>query len=97
MICLFDFEIFCNFSDRLYCTSDSGSYFLIVRSDRYRLYEVSVNGDHKTCMISTETHVSIKHKLISMIKYFRFGFSIVSTHFSYMHARNVHVHACVPA
>ena len=31
--------------------------FLIVRSDRYRLYEVSVNGDHKTCIISTKTHM----------------------------------------
>ena len=62
-MCLFDFEISAkfdctpNFSDRLYCTSDSDSYFLIVRSDRYRLHEVSVNGDHKTCKISTETHM----------------------------------------
>ena len=31
--------------------------FLIVRSDRYRLYEVSVNGVHKTCIISTERHM----------------------------------------
>ena len=42
---------------RLYCTSDSDSYFLIVRSDRYRLYELSVNVDHKTCIISTEMHM----------------------------------------
>ena len=34
-------------------SSDSDSYFLIVRSHRYGLYEVSVNGDHKTYIIST--------------------------------------------
>ena len=45
-----------NFSERLvYCTSESDSYLFIVRSEMYQLYEVSVNGDHKTCIISTET------------------------------------------
>ena len=36
---------------------DHWSSGLTVRSDMYRLYEVSVNSDHKTCIISTETHM----------------------------------------
>ena len=27
----------------------------VVRSDMHQLYKVNVNGDHKTCIISTET------------------------------------------
>ena len=37
-----------NFSERLYCTSESDSHLFIVRSERYQLYEVKVNGDHKS-------------------------------------------------
>ena len=47
------------FSDRLYCVSEEKAYLFIVRSERYQLYEVNVNGDHKICIISTETYMSL--------------------------------------
>ena len=81
-----EFDCTPNFSERLYCTSESDSYLFIVRSERYQLYEVNVNGDHKTCIISTEAYMFYKKQapMISMFKYLCFGFSIVPTHFSCM-------------
>ena len=48
-----------NFSERLYShgTSESDNCLFIVRSERYHLYEVNVNGDYKTCIISIETYM----------------------------------------
>ena len=52
-----NFDCTPNFSEKLYCTSESDSYLFIVRVRivTYQLYEVNVNGHNKTCIISTET------------------------------------------
>ena len=53
------------FSDRLYCTSEGKAYLFIVRSEMYQLYEVKVNGDHKSANLVQKRTRLYKNKLIS--------------------------------